>query len=97
MPPVTVQDMRQDKRGTVFPSLTYNLIASILNREVGRCFHPTYITDKIVTVALELSSDGNMLNGGTELRVFYRGSEIGDVYYKEVILSHVRLFMDMKK
>ncbi|GFX80830.1 transposable element Tcb2 transposase [Trichonephila clavipes] len=33
-----------------------------------------------------------MLNGRTELHVFDRGSVTGDRYFKEVILSHERLF-----
>ncbi|GFY09068.1 transposable element Tcb2 transposase [Trichonephila clavipes] len=33
-----------------------------------------------------------MLNGRTELRIFDRGSVIGDRYCEEVLLPHVRLF-----
>ncbi|GFW43904.1 transposable element Tcb2 transposase [Trichonephila clavipes] len=35
---------------------------------------------------------GIMLNGGTELHIFDRGSVIGDRYCEEVLLPHVRLF-----
>ncbi|GFX48164.1 transposable element Tcb2 transposase [Trichonephila clavipes] len=35
---------------------------------------------------------GIMLNGRTELQIFDRGSVIGDRYYEEVLLPHVRLF-----
>ncbi|GFW67284.1 transposable element Tcb2 transposase [Trichonephila clavipes] len=33
-----------------------------------------------------------MLNGRTELHIFYRGSVTGDRYCEEVLLPHVRLF-----
>ncbi|GFS74501.1 hypothetical protein TNCV_458451 [Trichonephila clavipes] len=33
-----------------------------------------------------------MLNGRTELHILDRGFVIGDRYYEEVILPHVRLF-----
>ncbi|GFS77977.1 transposable element Tcb2 transposase [Trichonephila clavipes] len=33
-----------------------------------------------------------MLNGRTELNIFYTGSVIGDRYCEEVLLPHVRLF-----
>ncbi|GFU54767.1 transposable element Tc1 transposase [Trichonephila clavipes] len=36
---------------------------------------------------------GIMLNGRTELHIFDRGSVIGDRYYEEVLLPHVRLFL----
>ncbi|GFV38881.1 transposable element Tcb2 transposase [Trichonephila clavipes] len=62
-------------------------------REIGTRFYPSNIKERHRYGGPGVLVWGSItLNGRTELRIFDRGSVIGDRYCEEVLLLHVRLF-----
>ncbi|GFV24667.1 transposable element Tcb2 transposase [Trichonephila clavipes] len=62
-------------------------------REIGTRFYPSNIKERHRSGGPGvLVWGGIMLNGGTELHIFDRGSVTGDRFYEDVLLPHVRMF-----
>ncbi|GFX35878.1 transposable element Tcb2 transposase [Trichonephila clavipes] len=68
-------------------------LPALEKREIGTQFYTSNIKERHRYGGPGVLVWGSiMLNGRTELRIFYRGSVTGDRYCEEVLLPHVRLF-----